>query len=105
MGSFSYKFQFGQYYSLVMTVIIEEHTIIYGKIGYATFLKYLALIGKNDGAVDTIVRRFKEVVQGTVLRVVLTGFHFYWQYIQLAMVVNKEIYFTFLLVVVIMELK
>ena len=78
MGSFSYKFQFGQYYSLVMTVIIEEHTIIYGKIGYATFLKYLALIGKNDGAVDAIVRRFKEVVQGAVLRVVLTGFHLYW---------------------------
>ena len=88
-----------------MTVIIEEHTIIYGKISHATFLKYFALVGKNDGAVDAIVRRFKEVVQGAVLRVVLTGFHLYWQYIQLAMVVNKEIYFTLLLVVVIMELK
>ena len=72
MGSFSYKFQFGQYYSLVMTVIIEEHTIIYGKIDDSPFIKYLALIGKYNGAVDTIIRRFKEVGQGTVLRVVLS---------------------------------
>lgn len=65
-------FQLGQNHSLVMAVVIEEHAIIYGKIGNSLFLEHLAFVGKYNGAANAIFGRFEKVGQGTVLSVVFS---------------------------------
>lgn len=59
-----------------MMLVLEEHTIIDRKIGYSFFLEYLSLIGKDKCLVNTIFRGIKELREGTVLRIVLSGLYF-----------------------------
>lgn len=40
---------------------MKEHTIIYGEEGHTILLEGPLLIGKDDSAVDTIIRCVKEV--------------------------------------------
>jgi len=84
-------------------LVMKEHTIIDGEVGYAFLLEYLPLIRKNYRTFNTIIWRFEEIGESTALSVVLSGFNLQRKHGQIIMIVYQEVYLTLLLVVIIVQ--
>ena len=65
----------GQYYRFLAMFVVEEHNVIYREVGYAALLENLPFIRRNDSIIDSVIWRFNEVGECTMISIVLSRFY------------------------------
>ena len=81
-----------------------EHRVIYRHVGYAVYGLHLTVVAQDYGAGNGVVGRGEKLGQGTVDGVVFAGLYLNREDFEVVEVVDQEIHFSTLLVVVVVQL-
>ena len=81
-----------------------EHRVIYRHVGYAVYGLHLTVVAQDYGAGNGVVGRGEKLGQGTVDGVVFARLHLYGEDCEAVEVVDQEIHFATLFVVVVVQL-